>query len=108
MLKQYHFFKHDDVVTTFYLDPMDFDKWFSQNSGEYTGNYFSGVLQDNFVVSCRRGYAFLYEHYINANSSDFSVYFIPYKEAEKHNKAYDNLWTEFLSLKDAAQEREVI
>ena len=92
--------KGKDHVTRFYLDPADLDKWMNQNKAEYTGDFVDGCLQDNFVVATKRGYAFIYEHVLNAWCSDFEVSFIPYK--------YDDskLWAEWHQFCDRA-EREL-
>lgn len=93
-----------DVVTAFYLNPCKFDLWVKQNNASYTGNYFPGCLLDNFVMDCKRGYAFFYEHYVNSNASDYIVYFIPYKAGEDHEKEYDLLWAEFIEKEDLRRE----
>lgn len=72
--------RHPDrpPVTMFELAPgREFDRWMKQNGAEYTGDYIEGVLQDSFVVSTRRGYAAIYEHYLNTWSSDYRVEFQP-------------------------------
>lgn len=103
MLNYWHFDKdRKSGITSFYLDPKDFEQWMKQNNAEYTGNYAAGVLLDNFVVSASRGYAFFYEHYLNAWSSDYLVYFIPYKAGYQHEKAYDQLWAEWLRFEEEA------
>ena len=100
MLNYWHFCKGKDHVTRFYLDPADLDKWMNQNKAEYTGDFVDGCLQDNFIVATKRGYAFIYEHVLNAWCSDFEVSFIPYK--------YDDskLWAEWNQFCDRA-EREL-
>ncbi len=103
----WHFNKGKDTVTSFYLDPADFDKWMQQNKAEFTGDYVTGVLQDSFVVATKRGYAFFYEHYLNEWSSDYAVYFISYKSGEKHLKAYDRLWADWLQFAAENAETEV-
>ena len=87
-------------ITSFFLNPCDLEKWMYQNKAEYTGNYVEGVLQDSFVVATKRGYAFFYDHCLNAWSSDYAVYFIPYKAGGKHMKSYDKLWAEWLTFED--------
>lgn len=69
--------KTKNNVTTFYLSPAAFDCWMHQNHAIYSGEYVSGCLLDNFVVCTKRGYAAIYEHYLNTNSSDYLVEFQP-------------------------------
>ena len=57
------------MIKKFLLDPAALDKWMYQNKAIYTGDYIEGCLLDNFVVGTRRGYAAIYENYINANRS---------------------------------------
>lgn len=64
-------------MTAFYLNPATLDKWLHQNAAAYTGDYIEGVLLDNFIVSTRRGYAAIYESYINPNMSRYYVEFQP-------------------------------
>ena len=66
-------------MTIFNLAIGQFDKWMKQNKGTII-DYKEGCLLDNFVVACKRGYAYVFEQYRNANSSDNVFYFIPYKE----------------------------
>jgi hypothetical protein len=47
------------------------------NGAEYTGDYVEGCLWDNFIVSTRRGFAAIYENYLNEWSSDYYVEFQP-------------------------------
>ena len=103
MLHYWNFNKdRKSTITSFYLAHSDLDKWMYQNKAEYTGEYVEGVLLDSFVVSTKRGYAFFYEHVLNCWSSDYAVYFIPYKSGEKHLKAYDRLWAEWMDFESKA------
>ncbi len=63
--------------TTFLIAPRDLPKWIRQNRAEYTGDFAEGCLLDNFVLSCRRGFAAVYEHYLNCWSSDYLIEFEP-------------------------------
>ena len=54
-----------ESVTYFYLNPFQLEKFMHQNNAEYTGDYFPGCLLDNFIIACKRGYAFIYNHYLN-------------------------------------------
>lgn len=100
MLNYWNFSKHRNTVTSFYLDPKDFDKWMYQNRGEYTGDFVEGCLLDSFVIATKRGYAFFYENALNSQSSDYAVYFIPYKSGKKHLKAYDHLWANWYEFEE--------
>lgn len=64
-------------VTIFNLNPSAFEKWMHQNKAEYTGDFVDGCLLDNFVVSTKRGYAAIYERYINNQTSGYRVEFQP-------------------------------
>lgn len=66
-------------ITVFNLDPMNLDKWMHQNKASYTGEYREGNLIDSFILSCKRGYAALYETYSNEWNSTYTVEFMPYK-----------------------------
>lgn len=83
------------MIKTFFMSPINFPKWFHQNKAEYTGDYEEGCLLDNFIVETKRGYAVFYEHYLNANSSDYLVEFQPYNESQGGNELYDR-WYEFI------------
>lgn len=82
-------------VKEFYLNPVQLEKWIHQNTAGYTGDFFQGVLLDNFVLSCRRGYAFLYENYVNSNMSNYLVKFLPYKAPQI---VFNALFGEFYDL----------
>lgn len=51
------------------------DKWLHQNKAEYTGDFVEGVLLDNFVVMTKRGFAAVYEKYLNSNASGYEIHF---------------------------------
>ena len=84
-------------MTTFYLDPKDFDKWIHQNRAHYTGDFEEGVLLDNFVVITKRGFAAFYEHYLNEWSSDYYVEF----QSGTAQDVFNN-WYEFEEKMEAA------
>lgn len=70
--------KNADGVTCFRIQPgAAFNRWMHQNGAEYAGDYVSGCMLDNFVVSTRRGYAAFYENYVNEWTSDYYVEFQP-------------------------------
>ena len=90
-----YFYDPENPVKEFYLNPVQFEKWKHQNAADYTDDYFPGCLLDNFVLSCRRGYAFLYENYVNSNMSNYLVKFLPYKAPQK---VFNALFGEFYDL----------
>ena len=59
----------------FYLEPVNLQKWMHQNAAEYTGDFVEGCLLDNFVLICRRGFAAVYESFVNPNMSRYRVEF---------------------------------
>lgn len=79
------------MIKTFYIGSLDIDKFEHQIEAVYTGAFFEGCLLDNFVARGKRGFYALYEHYLNANSSDYLVKFAAYKDLS----AVDALWSEF-------------
>ena len=76
----------------------DLEKWMKQNKAEYTGMFFEGCLLDNFMLSTKRGYAAIYEKYVNANCSEYLMKFAAYKNM----KAVDLLFSEFITREEAA------
>lgn len=78
----------------YYLNPLHFEKWMHQNKGNYTGMFLECSLLDNFVIETKRGFAFVYEHYVNPNMSDYLVEFIPYKNTKEIDVAL-SAWYDF-------------
>ena len=82
----------------FYVGSCNIDKWLHQNGAEYTGDYYEGVLLDNYVVMTRRGFAAVYEHYLNANSSDYLIEWEPgpaqnvWKNWYEFEYEYNSFW----------------
>lgn len=72
----------------FYIE--NFDKFFYQNKCEYMDS-FEGCLLDNYMLSCKNGIAFVYEHYLNPNSSNYLVKFFKSKNLNEteFNKELD-------------------
>lgn len=64
-------------VTSFRISPENLDMWMHQNEAEYTGAFVEGSLLNNFVLACKRGFAAVYEHYLNCWSSDYLIEFQP-------------------------------
>lgn len=62
-------------ITYFRANDEQLNKWLQQNRAEYTGDFIPGVLLDSFIVGIRRGYAFIYETYLNGWESDYTIYF---------------------------------
>lgn len=60
-------------MNTFYMNCAELDKWIHQNRAQYTGDFVDGCLLDNFVLSCKRGFAAVYEHYLNPGQSNYRV-----------------------------------
>ena len=67
---------------THFIMKVPLNKWMHQNGGEYTGDYFEGSLLDNFIVTTKRGYCFIFEQYLNEWSSAYLCYFVPYKDKD--------------------------
>lgn len=63
------------AVKSFRLGQKELDKWMHQNKAEYTGAFVEGRLLDNFVLACKRGFAAVYEHYLNEWCSDYLIEF---------------------------------
>ena len=61
-------------MTKFYMSPKYLGMWLHQNNAE-TSDGADGCLLDNFLVETKRGYAGIYEHYLNGWSSDYYVEF---------------------------------
>lgn len=65
------------------------EKWKHQNRAVYTGDFVEGCLLDNYVVACKRGFAAVYEHYVNPNMSDYRIEFQPGAAQEIFRRWYD-------------------
>lgn len=62
-------------VTTLTIPSTMLEKWLHQNKAKCVGDFVEGCLLDNFVVMTKRGFAAIYEHYVNPNASDYRVEF---------------------------------
>lgn len=62
-----------EKVTRFYIDSNNLEKWIHQNNAEYTGDFYEGCLLDNFVLVTDKGFAAVYEHYVNCWTSNYYV-----------------------------------
>lgn len=85
-------------MTRFCIDPKNLEKWMHQNGANYTGTMVEGCLLDNFVLVCKRGYAAVYEHYLNCWSSDYLVEFEP--------GAAQGVWRRWYQFETAAANKE--
>ena len=61
-------------MKTFYINSCDLEKWIFQNKAVVL-DCLEGCLLDNLLLECKRGYAAIYEHYLNSNSSNYLVIF---------------------------------
>ena len=64
-------------MTIMRCDPKFLETWLKQNEAECTGDFVEGVLLDSFMVWTKRGVAAVYEHFLNAWSSDYMIDFEP-------------------------------
>ena len=69
--------RKENGVTCLRLDADKLEKWMHQNKADFTGDYIEGCLLDNFVISTKRGYAAVYENYVNTWTSDYYIEFQP-------------------------------
>jgi hypothetical protein len=70
------------------------DKWIHQNQAKYTGAFLNGVLLDNFVLCCKRGFAAIYEYPLNEWSSCYRV--------EYEHGAAQEVWKRWYQFEAAA------
>lgn len=87
-------------MTVFCIGSTKMNKWLHQNKAQYTGAYCEGCLLDNFMVETKRGVAAIYEHYLNPNSSDYLVKFVPFKGGVQSGEL-DRLMADWYSFYDA-------
>ena len=83
----------------------DLDKFIKQNHAEYI-ECIEGCLVDNYMLSCKRGTAFIYEEYLNANSSGYTLYYISDKHARKYPELYSRLANNWDKLYNATYNEE--
>lgn len=88
------------IISRYQCDALE--KWLTQNKAQYTGDFVEGCLLDNYVVSCKRGFAAVYEDYINANSSGYKIVFAPYKD----HKSVDQLWSDWYDFKSKRRDEK--
>lgn len=80
---------------------MSIDKWMHQNDAECL-EFFEGCLLDNYLLYCKRGNAFVYEHYLNSNSSNYRVMFFTHKEIKENPERYNRQLSAFINRMDSA------
>lgn len=94
--------KGEGTMKKIILGSTKLEKWLHQNDAEYTGDFVDGVLLDNFVVMTKRGFAAVYEKYLNSNSSCYEIHFETGTAQNMFNE-----WYEFESaMEKQAQELE--
>ena len=76
----------------FIVENGQMEKWEHQNGAEYTGDFFEGVLLDNYVLACKRGYAAHYERYVNPWMSAHEIRFEFYEDREACNDLFDEFY----------------
>ena len=74
------------------------EQWAEQNHAESI-DFIEGCLLDNIWYSCKRGEAFVFEEYLNANSSGYKCYF--FREHEKESKEYLEILKSWQDLYEA-------
>lgn len=74
------------------------EQWAEQNHAESI-DFIEGCLLDNIWYSCKRGEAFVFEEYLNANSSGYKCYF--FREYEKDSKEYLEILKSWQDLYEA-------
>ena len=62
-------------IKALHVGSCELNKWLHQNKADYTGLFVDGCLLDNFVVVTKRGFAAIYEEYLNPNSSGYYIEF---------------------------------
>lgn len=92
-------------ITVFRISAKHLDKWLEQNKYNSNVDYIDfadGCLLDNYIVSCKRGTAFIFESYVNSQCSDYTIYFLSAKKADNaDNKTLmDKLYQRFNELID--------
>lgn len=82
-------------LTKLRISPKNLEKWMHQNEAKYTGVFVEGCLLDNFVLVCKRGFAAVYEHYLNCWSSDYLIEF--------QSGAAQSVWKNWYKFEEAAE-----
>lgn len=80
-------------IIKFYIEPNKLEKWMHQNKANFTGTAIEGCLLDNFVIDTEKGFAMVYESYVNPNQSRYYVeYAISREKNEKGNYKHCIAW----------------
>ena len=86
-------------ITKFRIPLKDSNRWEFQNQAEYTDYFVEGVLTDNYVLKCKRGWCFVYEAtdgwYPNTPIYKFAAY--------KDDAAVAALWDEWFEFEESAR-----
>jgi hypothetical protein len=90
--------RKENGVTCLRLDADKLEKWMHQNGAIFTGDYIEGSLLDNFVISTKRGYAAVYEHFVTTWTSDYYIEFQPGAAQDVFRR-----WYEFEDKAEAEQ-----
>lgn len=85
-------------VTRFRIEPQNLEKWLHQNKADYLGDYFDGVLLDNFTVMTKKGYAAIYENFVNTNQSDYLVEFASFKNSDRIFNKWNKVIDDYLDM----------
>lgn len=83
-------------MTRGYIGSTNLNKWLYQNQVIDLEDGVEGCLLDNFIARSKNGIIAVYEHYLNANSSDYYIEFARDKDNESCELLYKN-WERFKS-----------
>lgn len=78
----------------------EYHKWIIQNKAVAV-DCAEGCLLDNLLCDCKNGIAFLFETYLSANSSDYTVYF--FRKDEEETEEYEECMKRFCALQDCME-----
>ena len=84
-------------MTTFTI--RNIDKWIAQNDA-FILDAVEGCLLDNMYIACRRGIAFVFETYLNANSSSYTCHF--FRRGECNTPEYNHISERWAELEATA------
>lgn len=82
------------------IGSIDLQKWLHQN-GAFVEDLIEGILLDNSLEVCKRGYAAIYEHALNEWSSNYIVEF----ETGLASNVFDR-WNKFVEQARANELKE--
>lgn len=81
-------------MTRAYIGSTKLDKWLHQNRVSDIEDGIEGSLLDNFIAKSKGGVVAVYEHYLNANSSNYYIEFARDNDNESCELLYNN-WERF-------------